>query len=138
MSDLGQPVRINFIPFITFIATRQRPATDRPLKPPGKNWAKAFEKRHLETAARRVMALDWNRHDKNIAAKIIHWFDVIGKVLEDPAILGENVFNVDETGVMLLMPGSIKVLISKTNRRKYRGGTTLPRLRNVLTKDPVY
>ncbi|KAF2679035.1 hypothetical protein K458DRAFT_284234, partial [Lentithecium fluviatile CBS 122367] len=72
MSDLRQPVRIKFIPFLAFVATRQRPTTNRPLKPLGKNWAKAFEKRHPETAARRVMALDWNRHDKNIAAKITH------------------------------------------------------------------
>ncbi|KAF2675936.1 hypothetical protein K458DRAFT_244928, partial [Lentithecium fluviatile CBS 122367] len=72
MSDLGQPVRIKFIPFLAFVATRQRPATDRLLKPPGKNWAKAFEKRHPGIAARRVTALDWNRHDKHIAPKITH------------------------------------------------------------------
>lgn len=56
MSDLGQPVQIKFIPFLAFVATRQRPAIDRPLKPPGKNWAKAFENRHPETGARRVTA----------------------------------------------------------------------------------
>ncbi|KAF2869017.1 hypothetical protein BDV95DRAFT_453793, partial [Massariosphaeria phaeospora] len=72
MSDLGQPVRIKFIPSLAFVATRQRPATQRPLKPPGKNWAKAFETRHPEMASRRVMALDWNRHEKNILGKIIH------------------------------------------------------------------
>jgi hypothetical protein len=38
---------------------------------------------------------------------------VIGKVLEDPAILPENIYNMDETGVILYMLGSIKVLISK-------------------------
>ncbi|KAF2683359.1 hypothetical protein K458DRAFT_255380, partial [Lentithecium fluviatile CBS 122367] len=72
MSDLGLPVRIKFIPFLAFVATHQQLATDRLVKPPGKNWAKAFERRHPETAARRVTALDWNRHDKNIAAKITH------------------------------------------------------------------
>jgi hypothetical protein len=46
---------------------------------------------------------------------------VIGKVLEDPAILLENVYNIDETGVMLYMLGSIKVLISKDDPRDYRG-----------------
>jgi hypothetical protein len=58
MADLGQPVRIKYIPSLAFVATHARPPTDRPLKPPGKNWAKAFEKRHPETAARRVAALD--------------------------------------------------------------------------------
>ena len=37
MSDLGQPVRIKYIPQIAFSVTRQRPPTDRPTKPPGKN-----------------------------------------------------------------------------------------------------
>ncbi|KAK1914293.1 hypothetical protein P3342_007539 [Pyrenophora teres f. teres] len=46
MLDLGRPVRIKYIPSLAFVATCGRPATDRPSKPPGKNWAKTFEKRH--------------------------------------------------------------------------------------------
>src|SRR6266480_2932138 len=65
MSDLGQPVRIKYIPQIAFSVTRQRPIADRPPKPPGKNWAKGLEKRHPELKAKRVKALDWNRHEKN-------------------------------------------------------------------------
>jgi hypothetical protein len=42
-------------------------------------------------------------------------------VLEDPAILLENVYNIDETGVILYMLSSIKVLISKDDPRDYRG-----------------
>lgn len=38
MSALGHPVRIKHLPFIAFSATSNRPARDRPLKPPGKNW----------------------------------------------------------------------------------------------------
>jgi hypothetical protein len=121
MSDIGQPVRIKFIPSLAFVATRHRPEPDRPLKPPGKNWAKAFEKRYPETAARRVMALDWNCHEKNIAVKVTHWFQVIETVLNDPAILAVNVYNMDETGVMLSMLGSVKVLVGKGDKRNYRG-----------------
>jgi hypothetical protein len=68
-----------------------------------------------------VKALDWNRHEKNIYGKVIHWFKVIGKILQDPAILAENIYNIDETGVILSMPGSVKVLVGKDNRRDYRG-----------------
>ncbi len=121
ISDLGQPIRIKFIPSIAFSVTRQRPKADRPLKPPGRNWAKALENRHPVLQARRVSALDWNRHEKNIYGKITHWFEVIGKILQEPAILAENVYNMDETGVMLSMPGSIKVLVRKDDRRNYRG-----------------
>jgi hypothetical protein len=46
MSELGQPVRMKFVPSIAFSVTRQRPAADRPLKPPGRNWTKALENRH--------------------------------------------------------------------------------------------
>jgi hypothetical protein len=121
MSDLGQPVRIKYIPALAFVATRARPPADRPLNPPGKNWPKAFEKRHPETAARRVTALDWNRHETNIVGKMTHWFEVIGRVLRDPTILAENVYNMDETGVMLSMLGSVKVLVGKDDKRKHRG-----------------
>ena len=41
--------------------------------------------------------------------------------MQDPAIRLENVYNIDETGVMLCMLGSIKVLISKDDLRDYRG-----------------
>jgi hypothetical protein len=46
---------------------------------------------------------------------------VIRKVLQDPAVLVENVYNMDETGVMLSMPGSVKVLVGKDDTRDYRG-----------------
>jgi hypothetical protein len=121
MSDLGQSIRIKFIPALAFRVACQRPTTDRPLKPPSRNWTKALEKRHPELVARRVKALDWNRHEKNTYGKITHWFEVIKDVLQDPAVLVENVYNMDETGVMLSMPGSVKVLVSKRDLRDYRG-----------------
>jgi hypothetical protein len=46
---------------------------------------------------------------------------VIGRVVQDPAILPENVYNMDETGVMLSMLGSVKVLVGKDDPRDYRG-----------------
>jgi hypothetical protein len=74
ISDLGRHVRIKYIPSLAFVATRGQPAKDKPPKPPGKNWAKAFEKRHPETAARRVTVLNWNRHETNIASKMTYWY----------------------------------------------------------------
>ena len=121
MSVLGCPVRIKHVPFIAFSATRHRSVPDRPSKPPGKNWTKALESRHPEIKARKVKALDWNRHEKNTRSKITHWFEVIGKVIQDPHILAENVYNMDETGVMLSMLGSVKVLVGKDDTRDYRG-----------------
>ena len=113
MSDLGNPVRIKFLSSLAFSIALQRSTTDKAIKPPGKNWAKAFQDRHPEVRARTVKALDWNRHEKNIYNKVTQWFDVIERVLRDPAILAENVYNMDETGVML------------SKRRRKPSGTAL-------------
>ena len=40
---------------------------------------------------------------------------------EEPAVLDENVYNIDETGVILSMFGSVKVLARRKNLRDYRG-----------------
>ena len=123
MSDLGQPVRVKYISSLAFSIARQRSivTTDDTIKPPNKNWPRAFEKRNPELKARRVRAIDWRRHEKNIYIKITHWFEIIGRIVQDSAILRENVYNMDETGVMLSMLGSVKVLISKDDQRDYRG-----------------
>lgn len=42
-------------------------------------------------------------------------------MLQDPAILPENVYNMDETGVMLSMLGSVKVLVGRDDVRGHRG-----------------
>lgn len=118
MAEFGPRIRIKYIPSLAFSVARQR-FTNKPPKPPGKNWARAFEKRHPELKARRMRALDWDCY--NIYDKVVHWFEVISKVLQEPAVVPENVYNMDETGVMLSMPGSVKVLVSKDDLRGYRG-----------------
>lgn len=60
MAKLGTLVRIKYIPSIALTATRHRPEADRSVKPPNKDWAKAFENRHSELKARKVKALDWS------------------------------------------------------------------------------
>jgi hypothetical protein len=104
---------------IAFSATRNRPLADRPLKPPGPNWAKAFEKHRPELAAKKNRPQDWNRH--NIYDKVEYWFEVIGKEVQNPDILPENVYNMDETGIMLSMLNSVKVLVGEDDTHAYRG-----------------
>lgn len=58
--------------------------------------------------------LDWNRF--NIFDKVVQWFEVIRKVLQNQTILPENVYNMDETGIMLSMPNFVKVLVSIENQ----------------------
>jgi hypothetical protein len=94
----------------------------QPIKPPGKNWQKAFAERHPELQARKVKSIDGKRHENNVYGKIVEWFGIIGQVLQGPAVLPENVYNMDETGIMLSMLSSFKVLVGKDDRRNYRGG----------------
>ena len=42
-------------------------------------------------------------------------------MLGEPDVLDENIYNMDETGVMLSMLGSIKVLAGRKDLRDYRG-----------------
>lgn len=121
LADLGQPLRMKHMRHLAFRATRHRPPENRPSKPPGKNWPKAFEQRYPDLKARREKGLDWNRHRNNIHGKVTHWFEVIGKVLKDPRIEAWNVHNMDETGVMLSQPDSVKVLVGKNDLRGCRG-----------------
>jgi hypothetical protein len=120
-SSLGHPVRIKFIPSLAFSITRRRSTGIQSIKPPGRNWVQAFEKRHKILNARRVRAIDWERHENNIYPKITEWFEGIWKVLQDPAILLGNVYNMDETGVMLSKLGSVKLLVGRDDLRDYRG-----------------
>jgi hypothetical protein len=117
VSSFGHPVRIKFIPSLAFSIARRRSTAINPIKPPGKNWTRAFEKRHKELKARKVRAIDWKRHENNIYPKIAEWFEVIEKVLRDPGVLSENVHNMDETGVMLSKPASVKVLVGRDDLR---------------------
>jgi hypothetical protein len=121
MADLGYPIPIKHLRSLAFIIARRRSISDLTIKPPGKNWPKAFEKRHPELKSRKVKAVDWNCHDSNIYSKVLQWFEVIKGVLEDPDVLRENVYNMDETGVMLCMLASVKVLVGKDDLRNYRG-----------------
>jgi hypothetical protein len=121
MSNLRHSIRIKFIPSLAFSIAHYQSTTNSPIKPPGKNWPQAFEKRHPELKARRVKAIDWKRYDNHIHNKVVEWFKVVSRVLQDLAILLENCYNIDETGVMLSMLGSIKVLIGKDDLQDYRG-----------------
>lgn len=69
------------IPSIAFSAIRNWPLADRPLKPPGPNWAKAFERHHPEFIAKKNRSQDWNQY--NIHDKVKYWFEIIGEELKN-------------------------------------------------------
>lgn len=127
MANNGFPIPIKYQRSLAHVIACQRssifqaPAANETIRLPSHNWPQAFCKRHPEHKPKRVKALDWNRHDKNIYDKIQQWFDIISGELERADMLPENVYNMDETGVMLGMLGSLKVLVGKDDLRMYRG-----------------
>jgi hypothetical protein len=120
MAALGTPIRIKFIPPLAFSLARRRSPT-KAIKPPNKNWPQAFTRRHPELKSRRTRAMDWNRHDNNIYDKVTQWFEVIEPELHGADVKPENVYNMDETGVMLSMLNSVTVLLGKHDEHDYRG-----------------
>lgn len=127
MSDIGYPLPVKFLRSLALIIARQRAAafqissTDDEVRPPGKNWPQGFYVRHPELKARRLKALDWARHDHNIYDKVVQWYSVIGRELQDPLITADNVYNMDETGVLLSVLHSLKVLVRRDNLLNGRG-----------------
>jgi hypothetical protein len=88
---------------------------------PAKDWPQAFYKRHPELKAASMKAIDWQRHMKNIQAKVEHWFEIMEKQLSQRDIIQENASNMDETGVLLSDLNTVKVIVSRSDARRNRG-----------------
>jgi hypothetical protein len=129
LADNGYPLPVKFLRSLAVVIVRQRSsifqARDPSLKvrPPGKNWPQGFYRRHPQLRACRLRAINWKRDDRQIEDKVRHWFAIVSRELADPTILLENVYNIDETGVLLSALNSLKVLIGKDDLRKHRGTT---------------
>jgi hypothetical protein len=46
--------------------------------------------------------------------------EIIKDILQDPAILAENIYNINKTRIILSILGSIKVLVNKHDIRDYK------------------
>ena len=127
LSNSNFPVPVKLLRPLARVIRRQRSslpqstASEDDIPLPGKNWPQGFYKRHPELRARRRKPIAWSRHDINIRAKVEEWFTLIGRELDQSMILPKNVYNTDETGVMLNDPKSLKVLVGTDDLRTYRG-----------------
>src|SRR5215471_10852968 len=108
MSNNEYSITVKYLHLLAFIIARQHFMIDKAINLPGKNWSQVFCKHHPELKLKKVKMIDWNCHNNNIYNKITHWFEVIGKELQDLVIVPENVYNMDETGVMLCILSSVK------------------------------
>ncbi|KAK5332174.1 hypothetical protein LTR98_011685 [Exophiala xenobiotica] len=103
----GHPLPAKAVRLLALVILRHRTsrfptlANDDTLEPPGKHWPQYLYAHHPELKARRLKAIDWARANESIYEKVAQWFDMIGKELSNDGILRENVYNMDETGVLL-------------------------------------
>jgi hypothetical protein len=65
--------------------------------------------------------MDWDKHDRYTYNKAIDSFAVIGKELASPVVLAENAYSVDETGILLSVLNSLKVLAGRHELKTHRG-----------------
>lgn len=127
MSRRGYPLRIKACRTLAHEIKRRRYSNFQTLpenseiKPPGRNWAQAFHRRHPELKPARLKAIPRERDDNDIYDKIVDWFSVIEEELSKSDILACNTYNMDETRVMLSMLNSVNVLIGKDELKTYRG-----------------
>lgn len=120
----GYPARVKHLRHFAGVLLSQRGAgagSSLQGRLPNKDWPQASYKRHPELKAARVRAIDWQRHEKNIRAKVENWFEVMDKQLSERGVLQENVYNMDETGVLLSDLTTMKVLVSRSDAQSRRG-----------------
>lgn len=126
-SKNGFPVSVKALRSMALVIRRRRSDQAHKMEepePPGKIWPQGFYRRNPTIKARRVKAMAWSRHDHSIYHKVVDWFSVIGKELASPAVLPENVYNMDETGILLSVLGSLKVLVDRDDLQNYRGAAS--------------
>jgi hypothetical protein len=97
-----------------------------------KNWAKSLEKRHPELKTKKVKALGWDRHKKNVFPDITRWFDIVGEALSNLELTRESVYIIDEAGVMLSKLGCVNVLVGANDVRDYRGARVQRKMMTVV------
>jgi hypothetical protein len=121
MSKNGYPLAVKVLRSLALVIRRRRgKAPDsQGLNEPGKNWPQGFYKRNPQLKSSRMRAMTWDRHDHTIYPKVTAWFSIISEELARPDVLAENVYNMDETGVLLGKLGSLKVLVGKNELRNY-------------------
>jgi hypothetical protein len=127
MPERGYPLPVKFLRSLALVIARQRssafqiPAINDGVRPPGQELAIRLLQTSPRAQGGRVKALDSARHDHNIYDKVMQWFTLISKELHDSAIVPENIYNMDETGVLLNVLSSLKVLVSKEDLTNCRG-----------------
>jgi hypothetical protein len=81
-----------------------------PLSSVGKNWLTRFIQRHDEFTSKFLRKYDYQRAKCNDPAIIKPWFDLVRATIEKYGILTEDIYNFDETGFLMGVIATQKVV----------------------------
>jgi 4-hydroxybenzoate polyprenyltransferase len=85
----------------------------------GMRWIDQFLYRHPALKSKFVSGLEKNRVAAEDPAIVKHWFELVKQQIVDNAVEMEDIFNMDEKGVMMGAAEKTRVIISKHEKKQY-------------------
>ena len=85
----------------------------------GIHWTDQFLNRHPSLKSKFVTGLEKDRVAAEDPAIARHWFELVKQQITDNAVELQDIFNMDEKGIMMGASEKAKVIISKYEKRQY-------------------
>jgi len=87
--------------------------------PLGVNWLSRFLKRFLTLQSRFIPPIDKERYNAQDLVIISDWFELYCNIKAKYSIADVDTWNMDEKGCSLRVIGMTKVIVSRSERKKY-------------------
>jgi hypothetical protein len=84
----------------------------------GEKWVENFVKRHPDLSTRFSRSYDYRRAQCEDEKAISTWFNFVKATIEKYGILGDDIYNFDETGFALGLTATAKVITRRTYGRR--------------------
>ena len=85
----------------------------------GEHWVERFLIRHPDLKTKFVTGRDKDRVLAQDPTKITHWFTLYDTTVTDYEIENDDIYNMDEKGLLLRVIGKVKVILSKYEKQGY-------------------
>ena len=104
----------------------------------GIHWTDQFLNRHPNLKSKFVTGLEKDRVAAEDPVIAQHWFELVKQQITDNAVELEDIFNMDEKGIMMGASEKAKVIISKYEKRQYLRGHVYARRTTHLSLDRFF
>jgi hypothetical protein len=119
--DRGFPARIDMLRNMALEIIQQRAAPGSlPLGPAlGKNWHTRFLARYPDLSLKFSRNLDEERARCNNHETLSNWFKLVQETCEKYGIVPEDIYNMDETGFMMGIAATAKVMVRRGKHDRF-------------------